>query len=56
MIFILPRVESFGSLLSREPRTPVGRLVNFGYTAVALVGSSILILSGNYSPFLYFQF
>jgi len=56
VIFILPRRASFGSLLSQEPRSPFGKLVNVGYTAVALVSASILILSGNYSPFLYFQF
>ena len=56
LIFFLPRNASFGSILSTEPRTIMWKVVNVGYTAVAFVSAAVIVLSGNYSPFLYFQF
>ena len=56
MIFLLPGRTSLGARLMTEPASPALRLLNLSYTSLALLVSSILILTSTYSPFLYFAF
>ncbi len=54
-IFALPGTVAFGPSLM-EPNTSRGEWAALAYTIVALCVCSVLILTGSYSPFLYFNF
>ncbi len=53
LIFFLPGDLSFGRKLMEGRARPS---LDFAYTAVALAFAGTLVLTGRYSPFLYFQF
>ncbi|HEV8390054.1 MAG TPA: MBOAT family protein [Dongiaceae bacterium] len=53
LIFVLPGDSPLGRRLMEGRSQPV---LDLAYTAVALVFSGTLVLTGQYSPFLYFQF
>jgi alginate O-acetyltransferase complex protein AlgI len=56
VVFVLPGRASLGSRLSAEATGTAGRLASLGYTAAALAVSGTIVLTGTYSPFLYFRF
>jgi alginate O-acetyltransferase complex protein AlgI len=55
IILVLPGQSSLGGRLSAE-LAPRWQPFGLGYTAAALLISGIAILTGSYSPFLYFNF
>ena len=56
LIFLLPGELSFGRKLSELAGQRAWRGFDLAYTTAALGFSGALVLSGTYSPFLYFQF
>jgi len=56
LMFILPGQTSFGLRLMSEPSKPLWQTVNATYTITALMASAVIVLTGTYSPFLYFTF
>jgi alginate O-acetyltransferase complex protein AlgI len=55
MIFLAPGRTSLGLRLM-DAKAPWAQLAGGVYTVAALVVSSIIVLTGTYSPFLYFRF
>lgn len=55
LIFLAPGRTSFGLRLM-QAKTPRWQLFGVLYTVAVLVVASIIVLTGTYSPFLYFRF
>ena len=55
LVFLLPR-EPIGGVLAMQTGTFRVELGRLAYTAFAGVIAAILVLTSNFSPFLYFQF
>jgi alginate O-acetyltransferase complex protein AlgI len=56
LIFVLPGDMSFGRRLMEQASLRTRPLLDFAYASAALIVGGVLVLTGNYSPFLYFQF
>ncbi len=56
LIFVVPGRVSLGFRLMSGSMFPPLQLADFAYTAAALIVSGLLILTGSFSPFLYFAF
>jgi alginate O-acetyltransferase complex protein AlgI len=56
VIFLLPGTVSLGKRMMKEPVLMPMRIANLVYTSAALITASLIVLSGSYSPFLYFTF
>ncbi|HNB26685.1 MAG TPA: MBOAT family O-acyltransferase [Alphaproteobacteria bacterium] len=56
LIFILPGETSFGLRLMQQAERRGRPALDLAYAVGALALSGILVITGNYSPFLYFQF
>ncbi|MEL6506402.1 MAG: MBOAT family O-acyltransferase [Pseudomonadota bacterium] len=54
--FVTKPSQPLGVMLERQVDQPNRRLLPYAYTAVSLAAVSVVILSANYSPFLYFRF
>ncbi|MBY0509762.1 MAG: hypothetical protein K2P94_06380, partial [Rhodospirillaceae bacterium] len=55
-IFLAPSRVPLGVKLTAEQNLPARQAVNVAYTAIALIVSGAVALTGAYSPFLYFTF
>jgi alginate O-acetyltransferase complex protein AlgI len=56
LIFVAPGRTSLGLRLMKEPPQAFWRAANLAYTFGALVVAAVVVLTGSYSPFLYFAF
>lgn len=56
LVFVLPGEASFGLRLMRQAERRARPVLDLVYTAGALALSGILVITHNYSPFLYFRF
>ncbi len=56
LIFVMPGHTSLGLHLMKEPTEALGRAGNVAYTLGALAVTAVIMLTGSYSPFLYFAF
>jgi alginate O-acetyltransferase complex protein AlgI len=56
MIFVAPGGSSFGLRLMSEHGQPAWQIGNMAYTLAALGISAVVVITGSYSPFLYFAF
>jgi alginate O-acetyltransferase complex protein AlgI len=56
LIFVAPSRTSLGLRLMRDPSGPTWRAGNLAYTFGALGVTAVIVLTGSYSPFLYFAF
>lgn len=56
LVFVLPGEVSFGRRLMDRTIGRGGQFLDLAYTGAALAICGLLVLSGNYSPFLYFRF
>lgn len=56
LIFILPGEMSFGRRLMEQASRRARPWLDLAYATGALAVGGVLVLTGNYSPFLYFQF
>jgi alginate O-acetyltransferase complex protein AlgI len=56
LIFLLPGRMSLGQTLGRETASRTMRGLELGYLTLALLACGLLMLTGSFSPFLYFSF
>ena len=56
LIFVVPGRTSFGLRLMQDPPEVLWRAGNVAYTLGALGVAAVVVLTGSYSPFLYFAF
>jgi alginate O-acetyltransferase complex protein AlgI len=56
LVFILPGRRSIGGALSDEAAPKLRHGLAFGYMTLALLACGLLMLTGSFSPFLYFSF
>ena len=56
LIFVAPSRISVGLRLMSDPSEPIWRAGNLAYTFGALGVTAVIVLTGSYSPFLYFAF